>query len=116
MLSLLKHLNLSDTVQQNATALSRLVCATDRSAQDFERIRQAFIETAGQQRAHADVNAASRRLVACLVHLAQRPGLGQEPGKESLAAAIERIAAAELSNLWLPRLRPAALERMPCAA
>lgn len=116
MLSLLKHLNLSDTVQQNAAALSRLVCANDCSAQDFERIRSAFVESAGQRRAHTDVEAASRRLVACLVHLAKRPGLGQEPGKESLAAAIERIAAAELSNLWLPRLRPAALERMPRAA
>lgn len=114
MLSLLKRLDLSNTVQANAAALSQLVCATDGTPQDFERIRRAYLERAGQRRTHGDVEASSRRLVACLVHLAKQPALDQAASKANLAAAIERIAAAELSKLWMPRA--STLERLARAA
>jgi hypothetical protein len=103
MLGLLTRLPLSDAVSHHARALSRLISTTDRTAQDFTRIQSAFVEVVGTRPAHGDIELASRRLVACLIHLANRAEIGTQAGKEALAAAVTRIAAAELAALWMPR-------------
>lgn len=103
MLSLLKRLRLSDAVADSAGALARLVYAEDRTKHDFARLQSAYIELARTRRTHGDVEASANRLVTCLVHLASKGVDGKPLTKEGLAAAIGRLAAAELAVIWLPR-------------